>query len=86
MIGGYIVINRFAMQEGGIDWINSCGVANTYEEAYEIFLKEKESLLQSMPNYSKTIIKDENGIFHIQYGKEKDMLPVHRYIKVISMY
>ena len=81
MLEGYVVLNRVVAHDLGIDWTNFDGVATTYEEVLEIFAKAKESLMQSMPDYNKTIIRDEEDVFCIQYDGF-----AHRYIKIINVY
>ena len=81
MLEGYTIINRVVVHDLGIDWTNFDGIATTYKEALEIFAKAKESLMQSMLDYNKTIIRDEEDVFCTQYN---DLM--YRYIKIINVY
>ena len=76
----YAVIERTVAHECNIDWTYPRKWSNTYEEAHASFKAEKENLLQSMPDYSKSIIRDEDDIFCVQYGT------IYRYVKIVSLY
>lgn len=81
----YIIINRDILQEYGINWAQTIESALTYEDICALFDKQKTALLQSMPGYNKTVIKDEKDFIQVEISG--DNLPVFtRILKIIPLY
>lgn len=81
----YVIINRTILLEYGINWAQIVESALTYEDILELFEKQKTALLQSMPGYSKTVVKNEKDVLQIEFTG--DGLPIlTKIIKIVSLY
>lgn len=80
----YVVISRTIMLEYGINWAQIVESALTYESIQELFEEQKTALLQSMPDYNKTVVKNEKNILQVEFTG--DGCPVlTKIIKVVSL-